>query len=289
MKRREVLVILTHYETPQIEGLIARARRQLDGRADVFVSAFVDMPEGTAPIFEKYPFAIPFTRSDFAALGYPRKFHEDGWKMIPGNADLIVMAFWKRYPGYTHYWVMEGDVDYTGKLDELFAAFDASVADLLCTNIRPQPRNWQHRARFYCPTGWNEAEENRVIAFLPFFRVSQRFLRTLDAFYRDGGAGHHEKTWPFAALARGLVIEDLGSRGPFTAAHNRGRYYTSCHIGTLMYPGTFRYRPVMNRPGKRPDMLWHPVKDDVDLPRELLRVLRRRLRRLFRRLTGAGA
>jgi hypothetical protein len=171
---------------------------------------------------------------------------------------------------------MEGDVEYTGDLGALLARFDASDADLLCTSVRPMPRNWHQEWLLRLPPEWRQPREP-VLAFLPFFRVSDRLLAALDRFYRDGGAGHHEQTWPLVAREVGLNIEDIGGGGPYTRPENRRRHYSSSLPRTMLFPGTFRFRPSMRRAGRRPDTLWHPVKENADLPREYWRYVVRPL------------
>ncbi len=285
MTKRNALLILTHYETPRIARLIERARSELGATTDVFVAAFFDDPARLPALYGKYDFAIPFYRNDFAALGYPEKYRDRDWRFIPGNADLIPAAFWKRHPGYQYYWSFEGDVDYTGRLDGLVDHFASTEADLLCTHVRPHPRNWPHAHRLRLPDGWKQTNHENLIAFLPVFRTSARFMEELDQFHRQGGAGHHERTWPLVALDRGLKLEEIGGRGRFTDPRNRGRFYTAALLGNPSFSGSFRYRPVMRATGSRPNTLWHPIKEDVNPWREWLNVARRQIRRLVRKLS----
>lgn len=280
---KALFVILTHEDSPRIRRLIARAREGLAGYADVLVAAYVEEDRPTPPILSGDWPARRFTRADFDALGYPGKMARTPWTLIPGNTDLMTLKLWRERPGLEHVWLMEGDVDYTGDLGALIAELGASPADLLATSIRPQPENWFHGFGLSLPEGWQE-EGERLQAFLPFFRASAALLAALDAFYRAGGTGHNEITWPLVARARGLALEDIGGAGPFTPAARRGRLYSSDLGETILYPGTFRYRPLMRRPGRRPDTLWHPIKDDGHAAHDYwLRVAKPKAQRLARR------
>jgi hypothetical protein len=257
---RDVFVVLTHLLSPRIERRIARAREALSATHDVHVVG--GFPEGVEP-----PEGFR-GREGFHAFG-PVEMLEAGWalkgrgassSLFGGAADLPVLALARRLGGFGTLWSLEGDVEFTGPFDALTGAFADSSADLIGTSLRPAPRNWPHRRAAVRPEGWS-APEGEVIAFLPALRASRAAIDAVERFYAAGGDGHHEWVWPFAAQASGLTLEDMGGDGAFVREGNRNRFYTSSLRRKELHPGTFRYRPVMTRPGARRMTLWHPVKD----------------------------
>jgi hypothetical protein len=198
-----------------------------------------------------------YDRASIHTLPYPGKLRpqtEQGWAIIPGNVDLVVLRHWQRFPGHRRIWLIEDDVRYSGDWGELFRRLDTMEGDLLMTC----PRTFESEPDW---TWWNSLKDpsGRVVrgppgvsGFFPFFRIGAAALAALDAAYREGWAGHYEVAWPMLLLRAGLSVVDLG--GP--EAHGPGPV-----PGALYHHRTtFRYRPAMEAPGDLPGMLWHPVK-----------------------------
>lgn len=134
----------------------------------------------------------------------------------PGNADLILLAFWREHPRYDYYWVMEFDVYTPEGLPQLTALDAGSKADLLGTYLRlrrhhPGWDNW-----YTLKTGPSRVEGVDVEAvatacFLPLSRYSARLLEALDWSYRHGWMGHHEATIASIAACNEMALEDLNT------------------------------------------------------------------------------
>ena len=199
----------------------------------------------------------PLRWPEFRAPHYPVKGRQEPY--IPyklGDFDLAPLWLAREHPEYRSIWLFEGDVDFTGPLGRLVRHFDDVPADLLATNLRQPRPDWPNLRRAVLPGGWPEDLVVGQIAMLTAFRASRALLDGLERFYAEGGGGHHEWSWPYVARALGLTVADIADH-PID-----GRtLYTSSRDVPGMYPGSFRFRPPMAKPGRRPMTLWHPVKD----------------------------
>ena len=94
--------------------------------------------------------------------------------------------------------------------------------------------------------------------------------------------------WGTIAMMRGLTVVDLGGEGEFTPDRYRGRFYLNCPRQVHLAPGTLVFKPALYRMGKRPDMLWHPVKPFFwrAEAKEGLRDIRRRAGIVVRGIAG---
>ena len=204
-----------------------------------------------------------------------------------GHTDLPVLHFYRQNPDFERYWYIEYDVRFSGRWGTFFAAFENSRADLLTTTIRSAAADpdWWIWFKFGTPEGPSAIVpdfrwEQRMGAFMPVFRASKRAMETMDAAYREGWSGHLEVTWPTILHNAGLVLEDLGGAGAFTARANRGRFYHNTLLDPAYAPGSFVYRPL-KWPVWRPrrNTLWHPVKTFKDSLKESYWALRSALHR----------
>lgn len=255
---RSVFLIYAHDITPRLLSKFAAARQQLAGKCDVHVIGYFQNPLHAPPLFKQDPCFHAFGSDDMAAFSFPYKGSAP-FKLIPGNSDMLFLEFGRRFPHYDTFWVMEWDVEFTGDLGELISTFENSPSHLICTNIRNISPTWLHRGMNRWPAEW--PQDPGLFGFMPFVRFSRELLTHLEKFYTEGGSGHYEYVWPSIATACKLPIEDFGGSGSYVKKGNRNRFYTSNPNSRDMFPGTFRYRPPLNRPGRRPNTLWHPVKD----------------------------
>jgi hypothetical protein len=296
--KRNAVLLLSERATPRIEAFFSRLRACMGPGDRVF---WLSYEKDAALTVEERDGHTRITIGEAAckALGFPAKTDVPDWRLIPGNIDCLPLALEDVLAPYDHVWLFESDVDFSGDLALLFDALRDRPEDLVCTNTKKHSKRWPHASRKTIPPGWDPADDYGVRVFLPFFRVSRAFLRSVRAFYEAGGDGHIEWAWGYIARARGHAILDVGDRGLFTNPGFKHRFYERW---TLTNPGTFRYRPPMRAVGHKPNMLWHPVKDweqpsrdfwdherivplvfiaNDYLPRRVLRMLRNRVSKSF--------
>jgi hypothetical protein len=208
-----------------------------------------------------------YRRVDLAALPYPKKIAAVDWMNPEGHNDLPVLSFYREQPGYDYYWIVEYDVRYTGHWGELFDELRASKADFLGTTLQDydqNPRWWWWRSLVNAP----QSTLQRVRCFTPFCRLSNAALAAVDEWYRKGGSGHYELTWPGVCKTKGFGVEDIGGWSRYTPEHRRGKHYVNTPLKPSLSPGTFVFKPVFRDDWvcarglkhARGPMLWHPVK-----------------------------
>ncbi len=254
------------FQTHFFDRWAARAFDRLRHRAPPHHKFFVVMRlDPYAPVPERLK-AVPHhivRTPEIHALPYPRKATATpGWNLWhDGHTDLIMLHFCRAHPDYERYWSVEYDVAYSSAWRHFFAAFEEDGSDLLATVVfrRHDQPDWLFWPSLVA-AGQAPDDQQALRSFMPIFRASGGLVRAVDAAYRAGWGGHLECTWATIAATRGLVVADLGNDGPFTAARNRGRFYSSTPSDTYLSPGTMLFKPALFRPGSSPDMLWHPVK-----------------------------
>ena len=253
----EAVLLLTHFLDERIVATARRLRQEAGAGRDVWV--LFTLTDDNNPGFVAPPDlrVYGFREADLVALGYPRK----GRAIRDVDIELFSFPFQRAHPQYRHIWIVEYDVDFTGRWATVFDHFRDDDADLLATNLHRFDDNpgWDNWSSVHGPAG-RPARESLLRSFMPFARLSARAYRTLDVAYRRGWRGHYECLVPTLLAEAGLVIEDIGGSGEFVRPGNRERFYTSTPTVTDLSPGTFVFRPVMHAAGERPDTLWHPVK-----------------------------
>lgn len=252
---RQALVLMTRSEKCLRDRSIKNMLLGTDNVADIFVLKFNPDLKETGSFYEYEGvrvFEVTYKDLDDSFRPYPGKYqNRSDWRIMPGNLDLIQMYLTRKAPEYEHYWFMEDDVRFTGYLKDLVAQFSCCDDDLLATNLGAPPQGWGGGTRLYSNGG--TAEEVRLRAFLPFFRVSRKFLEKLHEAYLSGVAGHHEATWPYVAESAGLKMRDFNAVDDMV-------WYEGSGTGQFLRTGTFRYRPSFPTSGSRSNTLYHPVK-----------------------------
>jgi hypothetical protein len=253
------VLLMTHFLD---DGIVAQYRRLKAEAVGLDVFLLYNRSDDPAPGFP-VPADVEVSSlcaDKIRALGYPRK----GLRLNARDVELFVMLFRRRHPDYAHYWIVEYDVDFSGRWSVLFDAFAASPADLLATTVHRFAVNpkWPN---------WNTVEgplgplptSCLLRAFMPCCRLSGDALTALDRAYALGWSGHYEATVPTLVADAGLSIEDMGGEGEFVAAGNRNRFYTNTPANNHLAPGSFVFRPVRSSPGMQANLLWHPVKPTI--------------------------
>jgi hypothetical protein len=191
--------------------------------------------EGRFVILEKDEIFVPAYRRKSALR-----------RIVPGNPDLVMLAFWRARPDYAAYWLLEYDVLMPKGYGALAEICAASRADLLASRVRTyvDRPDWGHWRTLGAPDG-PVPEARRHGAFMPLSRFSQALMRELDRAYGSGWHGHHECAVATIARHAGLAVTELNSEAQAVL----GR--------PIMSPVGFR---VKDCKPTRPDFAHHPVK-----------------------------
>lgn len=272
MPARPVLRDVALFTSHQVSPTILRAFRRLREEAPPWLDVrfLMHLPAGTPPA----PDIIGVSDADLRRLGYPSKLPGGLVRIVPGNADLLLLWFARTFPAYERYWTVEYDVDFSGRWADFFDAFGPDdPTDLLAATVcrYGDTPAWRHWSSLIAPARFRAT--NRLRCYLPINRVTRRAVAVMSRAYDIGWGGHHEVTWPTIVGMSGLTIGDFGGDGPFVTPRNRNRFYVNNRYDANLAPGSLIYRPaIANRPLRdlpgycdRPkNWLWHPVKLDGD-------------------------
>ncbi|MGE5478444.1 MAG: hypothetical protein ACM3Q1_17455 [Bacteroidales bacterium] len=256
---REAVLLMTHFVDPMI---VAKARRLAAEAGGREVVVLLNRTDDVNPGFRRPPDlrVFEFTVDDLRALGYPIK----GRRIRDKDIELFAFTFMKARPDVDRVWVVEYDVDFTGRWGDLFDHFAGSDAALLATSLHRWAVNpgWPNWPSVQTPSGPPADLSDYIRAFMPFYRLSRSGFAVLDAAYHAGWEGFYEGIVPHILLEAGLEVEDIGGDGEFVRPDNRGLFYRSNPADNTLAPGTFVFRPIVAQPGPEPNMLWHPVKPE---------------------------
>lgn len=296
-KRENVVLLLTHLMNPGIAALLEQIRAECAKDFDVFC-----LCDNTSGKFERKRHDerfVLFCMDDLRNLPYPGKSAIDYtrenrrsnpnhkyFNFKPGSTDLPILYFFGNNNQYKYYWIIEYDVRFTGRWDNLFSFFKNNDSDLLGTSLTRYPniQGWYHWPSLDLLNG-PIPQEQRLRGFFPVYRLSGRALETLDRRYREGVCGHYECLVPTVLSQEGLKLEDIGGDGAFVDAPNINRFYRNSPTRDNLSPGSFVFRPVMDNPGPEPNTLWHPVKYSPAW-RAAPRLLSKMAKRAIRTLAG---
>ena len=260
---RQAILYLSHFVNGTLWRSFKRLRNECATLADVYYTLNLDsesIPPGAKGTF-------PITPAQRAKLGHPSRVGA-GWWMdtslshildIQSGFDQVLLAFRQIKPEYDYYWIVEYDVEFSGRWSELFNSFADNTSHLLCTSIFRHETNptWA----WWKSLVWPDPVKPQLIrAFFPFARLSAQAIDAIIAAGQNGIDGFYEAVWPTVLHHNGLIIEDIGGDGPFVRPGNINRWYTSTLTSETLSPGTFVARPIRFRPGREPNKLWHPVK-----------------------------
>ena len=269
------ILFFSHVFTPTAVGHLEKLKRESADFGTFFVYADIS---GQNPRHS----SADVVRFDFDAIrkDYPNVL---GRTLVPGNCHLTLLDFFKRYPDFDYYWVVEYDVMFTGDWRTFFAAFADRDADFLACHLRrreeePEFCFW---STIQAPAGV-PPPKSFVRAFCPIQRVSRRSLELLQVKAREGWVGHFEGLVPTLLHNHGFSLADIGGDGAFVPPGFRNRFYTSFSWkdGRLRHFGSMRYRPLRYSTRLTSgNTLYHPVKHESTrlVPRSTLAEMKGRL------------
>lgn len=200
-----------------------------------------------------------FSSHSLKALGY--KWLQDS--LMPGHVHFPVLEFALKHPNYSHYWVVEYDVRFTGPWRLFFWLARRTAADFIATHLshyNEQPF-W-----YWWPTYSNPDKDHDVSScvrfFGPLYRISRAAVEFVDAQLKAGCQGHQEVVIPSLLHEAGFSLMDLSRSGSFRGLSPWSLYTRSNRDvwGALVY-SSMRFRPPMDFSGIRPFTFYHPIKD----------------------------
>jgi hypothetical protein len=108
-------------------------------------------------------------------------------RIVPGNPDLVMLAFWRMRPEYSAYWLLEYDVLMPQGYEPLAEICARTDADLIASRIRTyvDRPDWGHWRTLASPDG-PVPEERRHGSYMPLSRFSAVLMRELDRAFRAG-------------------------------------------------------------------------------------------------------
>lgn len=263
---KQCVLFLTHMWSPELAMHYARLKAEAGAVLEVFLVFQTNDPDLPRRL-EIEPDCV-VTDKDIAAQ-FPHRFEKyaPSWHFPALDMAWMTAFLSAKFAGYTHCWMMEYDVDFSGSWSRFFAPAVGYEGDLLGISIRPlsDTPGWSNRRDFSQPKSTAIAP---VVGFFPLLRASRDFIET----YRRQVSspewnGHFEIVLPSLAVACGFSVVEIGGDGPFTPPERRGLHYLS-HEQNGAARATFCFRPartlhyfVQSRRGFRhANFLYHPIK-----------------------------
>lgn len=163
-----------------------------------------------------------FDRAMIRDLGFPT-FRDSGLK--PGSVHFPLLAYARRNRS-RHFWFIEYDVRYTGAWRDFLAAFEDAPEDFITghlTRLSDAP-GWPFWPSLKHPRR-SVPRCDRIRAFNPIYRISERALRHVDRSHRSGWTGHQEVLIPTLLDRSGFTLRDFGGCGPWVSTEDRERHY----------------------------------------------------------------
>jgi hypothetical protein len=248
-------VFFTNSFDRSIEHRYQKLKSDLGELAHIFILA----PLGTC-IPKEYSKETYFFDYDRLRSGAARV---NGDKIVPGNAHLALLDFYRQHPGFAYYWFIEYDVVFTGSWTTLLRAVENDRADFIAAHVRSRAEEpgWPWWETLVLP-GCTLSQSDWLRSFVPICRISREGLRAIDEHVRLGWSGHYEALMPCVMQAAALSIADLGGSGAWTPKDRRFRFYSSFSSdgGVSLNAGTHRHRPAHQFLRLRRNTIFHPVK-----------------------------
>jgi glycosyltransferase involved in cell wall biosynthesis len=185
--------------------------------------------------------------------------------IVPGCTHFPVIDFAKTH-SYKHYWLIEGDVEFSGDWADLLQSGDAVEAGLLAAHVRrySETPNWYWWTSLKMPSPANVAIPDQtgepLKAFLCVYRISYDALQLIDRLHRSGWIGHSEVLLPTAIFNAGLGVVDMISLNSFYQGREQGPATDADKLSTV------RWRPEVSlfefTAKFSAHTIYHPVKDE---------------------------
>jgi len=242
-------LILTSGSKKQYGPLLEDLEKSRAASKDLYI--LFDLSLGHVPPDDER--IIAFDKDKLATLNLPFFL---GGNVGFGNTHLPLLYFSQLKPHFSHFWLIEDDVRFTGNFDVFFDELNSYDHHFISSKIRayddtPNFMMWKWITR----NDQKVSDNFKLWSFNPIYRISQKAIDTVQASYADGWLGHFEVLIPSILNHRSLSMMDFGGNGPYTPKELINKYYRS---GKTLNE-TYRYRPPHVIP-LRKNLLYHPVK-----------------------------
>lgn len=137
---------------------------------------------------------------------------ESLWKHAEGPLVVGLEALERRYPDFTHAWLVEYDIFCDGSWRRALSRADAIKADLLGPKLGgwlPRNASWMWWDALRGPAVSHVPLKRRKRCFFPLVRFSRAMLEAIRAHVGTGSTGFCEVYVPTLAMACGLTIARL--------------------------------------------------------------------------------
>ncbi len=252
---KTAVMYVTHVYNADIERQITKLQKETEGLATMFVMYQEDKVQ-IEPIEQVR--MVSFTIGELNLLGYKTW----GCTLMDGNFHFVLLDFYRRFPDYDNYWLVEYDVRFNGNWNRFFSFFDEKDEDFIAAHIETVDDNpdWIR---------WHEIDlvnirlgrEGLLKSFNPICRFSNRALNLLHERCLMGDNGHNELLMPTLFKYYMLKIADFGGMGRYIYKDRQNMFYMSDPENKEENKCTHRFRPAHNEASMTiPDMIYHPVK-----------------------------
>jgi hypothetical protein len=199
-----------------------------------------------------------FSLDSMRRLGYTW-MHDS---LMPGHVHYPVLEFAQKYPNYSHYWVIEYDVRFTGPWRLFFWLAYKKNADFIASHIYKYDEQpfWHWWSTYRCE---NSIKDNSSLIrfFGPLYRISRPAIELIDSKLKYGCSGHQEVVLPTLLSNAGFRLLDLSNSSGFESFTNWS-WYTRDNKDKWggLDNSSMRFRPPLSTSGSRPLTFYHPVK-----------------------------
>jgi hypothetical protein len=254
---KQIILLMTDKDSPVIEQQYQVIQKSLKQNSEICLA--FHCKDNPLPLFIEETKHFVFTNSILTNLGF--KAIRDS--LLPGSNHFPLLEFYRNNPDYDFYWVIEDDVRFNGDWSVLFDSLNEISSDFITCRIR----DWKIDPTWYW---WDLSHpfkkvplDKRINSFNPIYRISNIALNFINMALLDGWIGHHEVLLPTLLKYGGYQIADFGGDGKYVLPGFENRFY----YANKPFPAdptenaTMRFRPPYDKPGNKPNKLYHPVKD----------------------------
>lgn len=257
---KEIIFFVTHIFNKEIENRYIKLKSELGDKYDICITG-----TNTKAIPHKYLWEfIEIKMEEFYNTG-GEIFWTGGYLW---NCHLTPYLLKKSKPNYIYYWFIEFDVIFTGNWNFVFDKLQKDNSDLVCTHIYNYTDDLKINKLFWensnfifwkslvLPTKYEHVE--KVRAFLPFYRISSRWIDVIEKIINEKWIWHFEILLPTALVINKMSISQFWWYSlRYTPKSRRGLFYRTYPADAYIWE--FRYRPPHLLYLKK-NCLYHPVK-----------------------------